>query len=89
MFFLAACSCFKHFINRYKYIINIYIDMDTCMCVCGCLCVSLCVCLCVGVCVCDRVGVLCVCWRERSVFVVPSAVSSRQLKLNSFMRESE
>ena len=66
--FLAACSCFKHFINRYKYI-NIYIDVYTCMyknmcvcvsvCVCDCLCVSLRVCLCV-VCVCDRVGVLCV-----------------------------
>ena len=97
--FLAACSCFKHFINRYKYI-NIYIDIYTCMyiymCVCWCAFVCaygvVCVCLCVGVRVCDRVGVLCVCWRERRegvvvvvmvggwvgvVFVVPSAVSLR------------
>ena len=81
MFFLAACSCFKYFINRYKYM-NIYIDiyacMYICMCVCVCLCVCVCGCLCVCLCVCVFVLVFvfvivyvcCVCWRERREGVV-------------------
>ena len=73
----------------------------TCACVYACACVFLCVGVCV--CVCDRVGVLCVCGRERRDGVVvvvmvggwvlclsfPPLFLSGELELNSFIRESE
>ena len=87
--FLAACSCFKHFIYIHK-----------CMCICEYMCVCVCVCVCVcafcvcvfvlvGVCVCDRVGVVWCGGEEREgvvvvvvmvggVIVVPSALSVPQ-----------